>query len=137
MISALFISISAGIILTLGVIHLIYTFRGPKLTPRDATLHTAMTQVSPVISRETTMWQAWIGFNASHSFGAILFGLVYGYLSLQNSAVLFTSPFLLVIGLIFLGGLVILAKQYWFRVPFYSTCAALFCYVAGLVALLL
>lgn len=137
MITTLLLTVSAGIILALGMAHLIYTFRGPKLTPRDATLHTAMTQVSPVISRETTMWRAWIGFNASHSFGAILFGLVYGYLSLHNSAVLFTSSFLLVIGLIFLGGLVILAKQYWFRVPFYGICTALFCYVAGLIALLL
>ena len=27
---------------------------------------TTLRAVSPVITRETTMWQAWIGFNASH-----------------------------------------------------------------------
>ena len=28
-----------------------------------------MMTVSPVISRETTMWRVWVGFNATHSFG--------------------------------------------------------------------
>ncbi len=28
-----------------------------------------MQQVSPVITRQTTMWKAWVGFNASHSYG--------------------------------------------------------------------
>ena len=62
---------SAAILLALGLLHLLYTFRGPKLWPRDASLQQRMSEVSPVITRETTMWKAWIGFNASHSFGAI------------------------------------------------------------------
>jgi hypothetical protein len=36
------------------------------------------------------MWKAWVGFNASHSYGAILFGLVYGYLASMSSEVVFT-----------------------------------------------
>jgi hypothetical protein len=72
------IAARAAIILLLGLIHLLYTFRGPKLNPRDAALETRMKEISPVVTRETTMWKAWVGFNASHSYGAILFGLVYG-----------------------------------------------------------
>jgi hypothetical protein len=75
----------------LGLIHLLYTFYGPKLLPRDRDLRTRMEEVSPVITRETTMWKAWVGFNASHSYGAVLFGAVYGYLSLVHSAFLFQS----------------------------------------------
>lgn len=137
MLTTLLLTASAGIILFLGTAHLIYTFRGPKLRPRDVHLQTSMTQVSPVISRETTMWRAWIGFNASHSLGAILFGLVYGYLALTSQGFLQTSSFLLMIGLLFLVGLVVLARLYWFRVPFIGIFAALFCYAAGLIALLL
>jgi hypothetical protein len=48
---------SAGILLTLGVIHLVYTFWGPKLTPRDPALLVSMSQISPVITKETTMWR--------------------------------------------------------------------------------
>ena len=60
--------------------------------------------MSPVITRETTMWKAWVGFNASHSFGAILFGTAYGYLSIAHEGFLFESQFLLSLGLLFLLG---------------------------------
>src|SRR5438309_371757 len=81
--------LSASIIFTLGVVHLVYTFSGPKLTPRDPALQISMSQISPVITKETTMWRAWVGFNASHSMGAILFGLVFGFLALAHGQLLF------------------------------------------------
>ena len=73
-----------------------------------------MQEVSPVITRQTTMWKAWVGFNASHSYGLILFGTVYGYLALAHSEFLFQSVFLLALGLILLFGYVFLAKRYFF-----------------------
>jgi len=63
--------LSASIIFTLGVVHLVYTFWGPMLTPRDSALQIRMSQISPVITKETTMWRCWVGFNASHSMGLI------------------------------------------------------------------
>jgi hypothetical protein len=93
MLARTLLALSAAIILTLGIIHLAYTFWGPKLTPRDPALQTTMSEIAPVITRETTMWKAWIGFNASHSLGAILFGLVYGYLALLHPGFLFQSRF--------------------------------------------
>ncbi len=110
----LLVAVSAAVILVLGLIHLLYTFRGRKLHPRDSALESRMKEVSPVLTRETTIWKAWVGFNASHSYGAILFGLVYGYLALAHSAFLFQSWFLLLAGLIFLAGYVFLGKVYWF-----------------------
>ena len=46
---------SGAIFFILGTLHLIYTFHGPKLTPRDAALQARMGEVHPVITRETTM----------------------------------------------------------------------------------
>jgi hypothetical protein len=129
----LLIAASAGIILALGVLHLVYTFFGKKLTPRDSRLLAAMRDTSPVISRRTTMWKSWVGFNASHSMGAILFGLIYGYLALMQSALLFQSAFLLGVGLAMLGGLAVLGKLYWFSVPYIGICISLACYVAAIV----
>jgi hypothetical protein len=108
---------SAGVILALGVAHLVLTFRGRKLHPRDGELEARMREVSPVITAETTMWKTWIGFNASHSYGAILFGLVYGYLAIAHGALLFGSPFLLVLGIAFLFAWLFLGVRYWFSVP--------------------
>jgi hypothetical protein len=125
---------SAGIILTIGVTHLIYTFWGPKLTPRDPALQISMSQIAPVITKETTMWRCWVGFNASHSMGFILFGLVFGFLALAHGELLFQSPFLLIVGLTMLGGFVALSKVYWFSAPLTGTCTSLACYVASIIA---
>jgi hypothetical protein len=127
-------TVSTLVLLTLGVLHLIYTFSGPKLMPRDPALQARMNEVPLVITRQTTMWRAWIGFNASHSMGAILFGLVYGFLANAHPQLLFNSPFLLAVGVVMLGGLAVLAKLYWFRIPFAGVVISLACYVLSIVA---
>ena len=132
-IARLLVAASAAIILLLGLIHLLYTFSGPKLLPRDGELHTRMQEVSPVITRQTTMWKAWIGFNASHSFALLLFGTVYGYLALAHSDFLFQSVFLLSVGLILLLGYVIVAKKYFFRRPLLGVLLAMLLYGLGLI----
>lgn len=127
------ITASAAIILLLGLVHLLYTFHGRKLHPRDAEFEAQMRTVHPVLTRQTSMWKAWVGFNASHSFGAILFGVVYGYLALLHGAFLLQSTFLLLTGLLLLGGYVFLGWRYWFSVPFRSIVVATLCYVAALL----
>jgi hypothetical protein len=130
---SILIGASAAIILLLGLAHLLFTFRGPAFMPRDRALKARMEEAVPVISRETTMWKAWVGFNASHSVGAILFGAVYGYLALLHPAFLFASRFLLALGLLTLAGYLALARRYWFRTPLRGILLALVLYVAGLL----
>ena len=130
--SAMLIGASAGIVLLLGLAHLLFTFRGPAFLPRDRALKARMDEVAPVISQETTMWKAWVGFNASHSFGAILFGAVWGYLALVHEEFLFGSGFLLGLGLLLLCGYVLLAKRYWFSTPFRGILLALVLYGVAL-----
>lgn len=124
--------LSASISLTLGAIHLVYTFWGTALTPRDPALQISMKQIAPVITNETTMWRAWLGFNASHSMGLILFGLVFGFLALAHDRLLFQSTFLLVVGFAMLGGLVALCKLYFFTSPLIGMSISLVCYVASI-----
>ena len=131
MMAKLLVLASAGIALGLGVLHLVHTFSGQALLPRDAALQARMREVPLVISRDTTMWNAWIGFNASHGMGAILFGLVYGYLALVQAELLFGSPFLLCVGVAMLAGLTLLARVYWFNAPFWGVGVALACFVTG------
>jgi len=79
------------------------------------------------------MWRAWIGFNASHSYGAMLFGLIYGYLALAQSNLIFHSPFLIGVGLCFLGLFSVLGKIYWFTIPFRGIVLSTTLFVASLV----
>ena len=134
MLSQILMVMSGVIILALGSLHLIYTFRGSKLLPRDPQLQAAMNRVHLRITRETTVWRAWVGFNASHSMGAILFGLIYAFLALFHPALLFGSAFLLGVGLVMLAGLFVLAKVYWFSRPFVGISVSLVCYVASLIS---
>jgi hypothetical protein len=124
--------VSASIVFTLGVVHFVYTFWGPNLTPRDHALQISMNQISPVITNQTTMWRCWVGFNASHSTGLILFGLVFGFLAAAHSQLLFHSPFLLVVGLAMLGGLAVLSRIYFFSAPFAGISVSLVCYIASM-----
>ena len=78
------------------------------------------------------MWRAWVGFNASHSMGLILFAFIYGYLANVHPELLFGSTFLLLVGLAMLGGFFTLAKFYWFRIPFAGIGISLLCYVVSI-----
>jgi hypothetical protein len=64
--------------------------------------------------------------------GLILFGLVFGFLALAHGQLLFQSPFLLVVGLAMLGGLVVLCKLYFFSGPLVGMSISLACYVASI-----
>lgn len=127
------VAASAAIMLLIGLAHLAYTFHGPKLHPRDADLQARMASVSPVITRQTTMWRAWIGFNASHGISLALFGAVYGYLALAQRELLFSSVFLLALGLLVLLGYVVLSSRYFFRAPLRIVLLASGLYAAALV----
>jgi hypothetical protein len=131
MTSSLLIAASALVALVLGSIHLLYTFRGPKLWPRDPAVRAAMEGGTPVITRETTVWKCWVGFNASHSFGIMLFGLVYGYLALVHPEFLFGFWFLQGLGAVFLVTFCVLAKAYWFSIPFRGVLVATGLYLSG------
>jgi len=131
-IASLLIAASAAIVFALGTLHLVFTFRGRKLLPRDPALPAQMALSALVLTRETTVWKAWIGFNASHSLGAMGFGAVYGHLALVQPAVLLSSPFLIAVG----GALLLtygwLARRYWFSVPFRGIVLAAALYAAGI-----
>jgi len=133
MISRILTGASAGIILFLGSVHLMYTFFTNKLTPVDGQLETAMKHVAQRISSETTMWKAWVGFNVSHSMGLMLFGLIYGYLAVYRWDVLQKSYFLAGLGLVVLVSYVVLARVFWFNDPLIGVSAATLLYVAGFV----
>jgi len=133
MISRILISASAAIILFFGSMHLAYTFFTDQLTPVDGQLETAMKHVAAHISSETTMWKTGVGFNVSHSMGLILFGLIYGYLTLCRWDVLQKSIFLAGLGLVVLVSYVVLARVFWFSDPLIGASVATLLYVAGFV----
>jgi len=134
MLASNLIAASAAITGLFGSIHLLYTFNGPKLHPRDRNVMLAMENTCPVITNETTVWRANVGFNATHSLGLMLFGAIYAYVALAHPAVFWQSTFLLAFGQAVLIAYLVLAKLYFFSVPFRGIALATALYIAGLIA---
>ena len=131
---SVFFVLASGVVLGgMGLLHLYLTFRTHRLEPRDPSLKLYMQGVAPVISSQTTMWRAWLGFNASHSIGAILYALVYGWLVLAPGAPLFKSWFLIAVGALVLGSYLALARLYWFHIPLRGVLVAAALYALGLI----
>ncbi|PSS47026.1 hypothetical protein [Pseudomonas sp. BBP2017] len=133
MTAQLLICTSAAIVLLLGTLHLVYTFATHKFQPRDPGLAERMKQVAPKISGQTTVWRAWLGFNASHSLGAMLFGLIYGYLALAAPLALLQDGFLLALGVLYLASMTLLARRYWFNIPLIGISLALALFLAAII----
>lgn len=101
----------------LGTIHLSYTFFTNKFFSRNRQLNEEMKTSFPVLTKETTMWKAWTGFNASHSCGAIYIGVINLILAIQYFTVI-QNPAFLVLNIVTVLFYLWLAKKYWFRIPF-------------------
>ncbi|EQD34310.1 conserved hypothetical protein, membrane, partial [mine drainage metagenome] len=113
----------------------LYTFadmsRPRRLVPDNPAVIEAMSSSSVRLAKGgTTMWRAWVGFNLSHSLGAMMFsfgciavGLSLGLLALPKAALLVPVA----IGATYFW----LAIRYWFRVPAIVIAAATLCLTIG------
>ncbi len=125
------IIIGALIFGVLGSIHLLYTLFTNKFEAYDPSVTQAMQSTSLVLTKETSVWRAWVGFNISHSMGAILVAVLYIPLAvsyfemLQQSLWFSLMPVL--IGLSYLG----IAKLYWFKIPFWGIFISTACFISA------
>jgi hypothetical protein len=118
----------------LGTLHLGATFFTDNFNARDAATTAAMKATSPVLTRRTSLWNAWVGFNASHGLGAMLFGAIYMVLALGHMQMLSQSPALLWLAVAGSLGYLALAQRYWFRTPLVGIALASTCFfMAALV----
>jgi len=125
----------AAVLGLLGTVHLLYTFFTDKFNPRDAGTMTAMQAGHPVLTRRTTLWRAWVGFNASHSLGAMLFAAIYLILAIQHMALLSASPTLVWLAVVGAGSYLLLAQRYWFRTPLIGIAIGTACFLGAALML--
>ncbi len=125
----------AAIFGLLGTVHLIYTFFTNKFDPYDLSAKDAMQGTSLVLTKDTTVWKAWIGFNASHSLGAMLIAAFYIPLALWDFAVIENSLWFTWLPVITGLSYLFLAKKYWFKIPFIGVLISSVCFIAAAVTL--
>ena len=129
------IILGASIFGVLGGLHLAYTFFSNKFLPRERAVAEAMKATSPLITRDTTMWDCWVGFNASHSLGAILLAAVYLLLATQHMELLAQSRSFILLAVGASASYLWPAHAYWFRIPFIGIALASACFVAAAILL--
>lgn len=127
--------IGASVFGALGAIHLLYTFFTEKFSPYDSSVAEAMKGTSLRLTQETTMWRAWIGFNASHSLGVMLLAAVYIPLASYHFTLVENSIWFSLLPVAVGFAYLCLAKAYWFKIPFFGILISLACFIgsAGLV----
>jgi hypothetical protein len=74
------------------------------------------------------MWKAWIGFNASHSLGAMVFAAFYLILAIGHPQLLRDSPAFVVLALATGLAYLAVAFKYWFRIPLTGIAVATACF---------
>lgn len=121
----------ASIVGILGWAHLLLTFFSHKFNARNSDTTAAMKETSPLISQQTTMWRAWIGFNASHSLGALMFAAVYLPLAIYHISVIESSLWFTLLPCLVSISYLILAKQYWFNVPMIGMLISSGCFISA------
>lgn len=121
----------SAIFFILGALHLAYTFFTTKFDPRNRSVTDEMKNTSLRLTDKTTVWKAWIGFNASHSAGAIFFGLINTILAAKYFYIVENSFILSLLTIITSFFYLWLAGKYWFTIPFISILIAVCCFVAS------
>ncbi len=122
----------ASIFLILGILHGVLTLkdlRNPRtFTPPDEALRLAMQNSSIAIHPHTNLWEAWLGFNLSHSLGLVMFGGTFLAIGL-----FYFSAFAQILGLqicaLFISvAYLLMSLKFWFSKPAIGSGIALTCF---------
>ena len=126
----------AGLIYSvLGLLHAVYTLldeRDPRrLAPDDPAVVSAMQGSKLRLSRgATTMWQAWISFNLTHSLAALMLGAAC--LIVAACFRVFAFPPGALFALAGVSGVItVIGLRYWFGVPRAGSLVATLCLLSA------
>lgn len=137
MISKYLWELGSLIVFILGMIHLYYTFFTNKFSSKNVRLVEEMKSSFPVLTKETTMWKAWMGFNASHSSGAVFIGGINFYLAFRYFTVIRFDHLFFLLNILTIGFYLWLAKKYWFKIPFIGLLITMTCFITSYILILL
>lgn len=125
----------AAIFGVLGTIHLVYTFFSAKFDPYDPAVRTGMQATTMRISRSTSLWNAWTGFNASHSLGAMVFALFVLLLAGLHMDFVRSAPLFAWLAAANALAWLAVGLRYWFRIPTTGLALSSACFLIAAIRL--
>jgi hypothetical protein len=125
--------VGSSISVLLGAIHGVLTLTDlghPRsFTPVDATLRIAMQQSSIALHPRINLWQAWLGFNLSHSLGLLMFGGAFLYIGIRHSSLFAQSVPLQGCAILISAAYLVMSLQFWYSRPAIGWGIATACFV--------
>jgi len=125
--------VGSSISVLLGAVHGVLTLTDlghPRsFTPVDATLRIAMQQSSIALHPRINLWQAWLGFNLSHSLGLLMFGGAFLYIGIRHSSLFAQSVPLQGCAILISAAYLVMSLQFWYSRPAIGWGIATACFV--------
>lgn len=129
----LLLIVGSSIFLLLGTAHGFFTFEDlvkPRyFMPRDANLLAAMQQSGVAFHPKINLWQAWMGFNLTHSLGLVMFGGAFLYIGIFHSPGFSQSMRLQACAILIAAAYLVLCLKFFFSTPAIGSGIALACFV--------
>jgi len=131
------LAIGGTIFVVLGTCHGVLTLRDvakPRaFTPTDDAVRIAMQGARLALNPRANLWQAWLGFNLSHSLGLVLFGGGLLLLAWLHFPVFAASPLMRAAAVVVAATYLVLALRFWFWGPALGCGLSLLCILAAVV----
>jgi hypothetical protein len=103
------------------------------LSPRDSAVRDAMMHDTILLTRRTTVWLAWVGFNLSHSLGLLLLGVVVALIGRTSASFQAQAAVFLPLAVVVSATYLVLGVRYWFRTPIIGISLASVCFLVSWV----
>ncbi len=129
---------AAGIIILLmGTGHLVLTLRDvwrpTAFTPIDESVRLAMQGAQLRFNRRINLWESWLGFNLSHSFGAMMFGGALLFAAQAHLAAFLESNVLRTAAVLVPVVYLMVAIRFWFWGPMLGLSIVLLCILGAVL----
>ena len=90
-----------------------------------------MTRAHLKLTRRLTFWEAWVGFNFSHSLGAVLFGAVVVLVGRSPASFESQAHVFLPLAVLVAATYLVIGLRYWFRKPITGISISTACFVVA------
>lgn len=131
------LTVAGTVILIMGIGHFVLTLRDVwspmAFTPTEDSVRLAMQRAQLRFNRRINLWESWLGFNLSHSMGAIMFGGALLYAALAHLDDFLQSHFLQAAAVLIPGVYLAVAIRFWFWGPALGISIVLACILGAVL----
>jgi hypothetical protein len=129
------VAIGAAIFIAMGTLHGVLALRDVSkpnaFTPIDPSVREAMKGAKLAFNPRANVWQAWLGFNLSHSLGLVVFGGGVFTLGWRHFEVFAGSLVVQALTVLVAASYFVLSARFWFWGPAVGSGAAVLCFLVS------